>query len=115
MKKLAYLLVFSFAAVSLISCGASSSSCVSAEKFQVKNIKFENEVIVVSSDFVEEFTTTKHTITNSKFETEVIVVSNDISDETNTNNTEVAKKNATNTNLIVSSNSDVINYGHALN
>lgn len=78
MKKLVYLFVFSFAAISLISCGASGSSCVSAEKFQVKNIKFENEVILVSKDFVDEFTSTKHTVTNSKFEKEVILVSNDI-------------------------------------
>jgi len=108
MKKLAYLFVFSFAAVSLISCGASSGSCVSSEKFQVKNIKFENEVIVVSSDFVKEFTTTKHTITNSKFETEVIVVSNEVLEESNTNNIEVAEKKSTNTSFVAFNDSEAI-------
>ncbi len=115
MKKLVYLLVFSFAAVSMISCGASSNSCVSAEKFQVKNIKFENEVIVVSKDFVQEFTTTKHMVTNSKFETEVIFVSNDLLVEPDSNNTEVAIKNPTNTNVVVSNNTEVVEYGHSLN
>ncbi len=104
MKKLAYLFVFSFAAASLISCGASNGSCVSTEKIQVKNIKFENEVIVVSSDLVKEFATTKHTVTNSKFETEVIVVSNEVLEESNTNNKEVAEKKSTNTSIIVSNN-----------
>jgi len=99
MKKLVSIFVFSFAAISLISCGASNSSCVSTEKFQVKNIKFENEVVVVAKDFVNEFTTTKHTITNSKFETEVVVVSNDIIEESQPEKFEM--KNATFQNGVV--------------
>ncbi len=54
MKKLAYLLVFVFATTTLISCGASSSSCVSTEKVHIKNIKFENQDIVISKDFLAE-------------------------------------------------------------
>ncbi len=53
MKKLAYLLIFVFASTSLISCGASSSSCVSSEKYQIKNIKFENQDIVISKEFLQ--------------------------------------------------------------
>jgi len=52
MKKLAYLIVFVFASTTLISCGASSSSCVSSEKYQIKNIKFENQDIVISKDLM---------------------------------------------------------------
>ncbi len=54
MKKLAYLLIFVFASASLTSCGASSSSCVSSEKYIIKNMKFENQEIVLSDDFIND-------------------------------------------------------------
>jgi len=51
MKKLAYLLVFIFASASLASCGASSASCVESEKYIIKNMKFENQEMVLSKKF----------------------------------------------------------------
>ncbi|MCD6543004.1 MAG: hypothetical protein J7K34_00690 [Flavobacteriaceae bacterium] len=51
MKKLAYLLIFVFASASLTSCGASSASCVSTDKYIIKNMKFENQEVVLSNDF----------------------------------------------------------------
>ncbi len=54
MKKLAYLLIFVFASASLTSCGGSSASCVSSEKYIIKNMKFENQEVVLSSDFMND-------------------------------------------------------------
>ena len=52
MKKLAYLLVFIFASASLASCGGSSASCVNADnKYIIKNMKFENQEMVLSKKF----------------------------------------------------------------
>lgn len=51
MKKFTYLIVFAIASVSLTSCGASSSSCVSSE-YQIKNIKFENQQVVITDEFL---------------------------------------------------------------
>jgi len=51
MKKLAYLLVFIFAAGSMASCGGSSASCVSSDKYIIKNMKFENQEMVLSKKF----------------------------------------------------------------
>ncbi len=53
MKKFIYLFVFAFATVSLASCGGSSNSCVSSEKYQIKNIKFENQEVVITDEFLE--------------------------------------------------------------
>jgi len=103
MKKLAYMFVFSFAAVSLISCGASSGSCVSTEKVQIKNIKFENETIVVSKDLIEDGTITKHTFINSKFNNEVIIVSNNVIENSNTKENQNENKKYENESIIVSS------------
>lgn len=50
MKKLAYLFMFIFASASLTSCGASSQSCATTETIIVKNSKFENYEMVVSSE-----------------------------------------------------------------
>ena len=52
MKKIAYLFVFIFASASLVSCGASSSSCVTSEKYIIKNMKFENQEVVLSTEFI---------------------------------------------------------------
>ena len=54
MKKLAYLLIFVFASASFVSCGGSSSSCVSSEKYIIKNMKFENQEIVLTDDFIND-------------------------------------------------------------
>lgn len=54
MKKLAYLFIFVFASASFVSCGASSASCVSSEKYIIKNMKFENQEIVLSDDFMND-------------------------------------------------------------
>jgi hypothetical protein len=54
MKKLAYLLVFIFASTSFISCGASSSSCVTSDKYIIKNMKFENQEVVLSKEFLDD-------------------------------------------------------------
>ena len=54
MKKLTYLIVFIFAAASLASCGASSTSCVDSEKYIIKNMKFENQEVVLSKEFLYE-------------------------------------------------------------
>lgn len=51
MKKFTYLIVFAIASVFLTSCGASSSSCVSSE-YQIKNIKFENQQVVITDEFL---------------------------------------------------------------
>jgi hypothetical protein len=52
MKKLAYLLVFIFASASLASCAGSSASCVSSDnKYIIKNMKFENQEMVLSKKF----------------------------------------------------------------
>ncbi|MCP4883450.1 MAG: hypothetical protein GY908_06635, partial [Flavobacteriales bacterium] len=51
MKKLAYLLVFIFASASLASCGGSSASCVESDKYIIKNMKFENQEMVLSKKF----------------------------------------------------------------
>jgi hypothetical protein len=51
MKKIAYLLIFVFASASLASCGASSASCVDSEKYIIKNMKFENQEMVLSKKF----------------------------------------------------------------
>ncbi len=52
MKKVIYLLVFVLASVSLGSC-TSSSSVTSSEKYQIKNIKFQNQTVVLSHDYME--------------------------------------------------------------
>ena len=54
MKKLAYLFVFIFASASLVSCGASSSSCVTSEKYIIKNMKFENQEYTLNKDFTKD-------------------------------------------------------------
>ena len=51
MKKLAYLLVIIFASASLASCGGSSASCVESDKYIIKNMKFENQEMVLSKKF----------------------------------------------------------------
>ena len=51
MKKLAYLLVFIFASAGIASCGGSSASCVSSDKYIIKNMKFENQEMVLSKKF----------------------------------------------------------------
>mgnify|MGYP001822821355 CR=1 FL=1 len=51
MKKLAYLLVFIFASASLASWGGSSVCCVESEKYIIKNMKFENQEMVLSKKF----------------------------------------------------------------
>ncbi len=54
MKKLVYLFVFIIASASLASCGASSSSCVATERYQIKNIKFENQEVVITDDIINQ-------------------------------------------------------------
>ena len=51
MKKLAYLLIFVFASASLASCGGSSASCVESDKYIIKNMKFENQELVLSKKY----------------------------------------------------------------
>lgn len=51
MKKIAYLLVFAFASASLVSCGGSSQSCVDSDTYIIKNMKFENQEMVLSKEF----------------------------------------------------------------
>jgi hypothetical protein len=51
MKKLAYLLVFIITTASLASCGGSSASCVTSDKYIIKNMKFENQEMVLSKKF----------------------------------------------------------------
>ena len=51
MKKLAYLLVIIFASASFASCGGSSASCVESDKYIIKNMKFENQEMVLSKKF----------------------------------------------------------------
>ena len=51
MKKLAYLLIFVFASASLASCGGSSASCVESDKYIIKNMKFDNQEMVLSKKF----------------------------------------------------------------
>jgi len=52
MKKFIYLLVFVLASVSLGSC-TSSSSVTSSDKYQIKNIKFQNQTVVLSHEYME--------------------------------------------------------------
>ena len=54
MKILAYLFVFMFVSASLVSCGASGSSCVSGETYIIKNMRFDNQEIVLSNEFKED-------------------------------------------------------------
>jgi len=51
MKKLAYLFVFIFASASLLSCGASNSSCANSEKYIIKNMMFENQEYTLNKKF----------------------------------------------------------------
>lgn len=51
MKKLVYLVIFVLASASLASCGASSASCVDSDKYIIKNMKFENQEMVLSKNF----------------------------------------------------------------
>ena len=51
MKKIAYLLAFVITATSLVSCGASSTSCADSDKYIIKNMKFENQEMVLSKKF----------------------------------------------------------------
>ena len=51
MKKLAYLLAVIFASASMASCGGSSASCVDSDKYIIKNMKFENQEMVLSKKF----------------------------------------------------------------
>jgi hypothetical protein len=54
MKKLAYLLAVIFASASMASCGGSSASCVDSDKYIIKNMKFENQEMVLSKKFKNE-------------------------------------------------------------
>ena len=54
MKKLAYLFIFVFASASLTSCGASNTSQVSSQKYIIKNMKFENQEVVLTRDFMND-------------------------------------------------------------
>ena len=51
MKKIAYLLAIVVASASVASCGGSSSSCATSDKYIIKNMKFENQEMVLSKDF----------------------------------------------------------------
>ncbi len=51
MKKFTYFVIALVACVSLSSCG-SSSSCVSSE-YQIKNIKFENQQVVLTDEYIQ--------------------------------------------------------------
>ncbi len=51
MKKIAYLLAIVVASASMASCGGSSSSCATSDKYIIKNMKFENQEMVLSKDF----------------------------------------------------------------
>ena len=51
MKKLIYLFVFVFTTISFVSCGASSASCAESDKYIIKNMKFENQEMVLSKKF----------------------------------------------------------------
>jgi hypothetical protein len=71
MKKLAYLLVFIFASASLLSCGASNSSCATSDTYIIKNMKFENQEYTLNkkfkkSDEIVKFKNQKYTL-NKKF------------------------------------------------
>jgi len=52
MKKLIYLLLIVVGSFSMTSCGASSKSCVSSE-YQIKNIKFQNQHVVLTDEFIQ--------------------------------------------------------------
>ena len=54
MKKIAYLLVIVFASVSMASCGGASQSCADSDKYIIKNMKFENQEMVLSKKFKAE-------------------------------------------------------------
>jgi|Cyp1metagenome_2_1107374.scaffolds.fasta_scaffold532654_1 spermidine/putrescine-binding protein len=51
MKKIAYLLVIVIASASMASCGGSSASCADSDKYIIKNMKFENQEMVLSKKF----------------------------------------------------------------
>lgn len=71
MKKLAYILVFIFVSTALISCGASSQSCVTTQTIMVKNSKFETYEMVVATDMViktEKIVATDYIVTNDDME-----------------------------------------------
>jgi hypothetical protein len=51
MKKLACLLAIVVASLSITSCGGSSASCVDSDKYIIKNMKFENQEMVLSKEF----------------------------------------------------------------
>ncbi len=53
MKKIVYLFACVFAIGTLASCGGSSASCASSEKYIIKNMKFENQEMVLSKDFTD--------------------------------------------------------------
>ena len=46
-----YLLVIIFASASFASCGGSSASCVESDKYIIKNMKLENQEMVLSKKF----------------------------------------------------------------
>ena len=54
MKKIVYLLVIVIASASMASCGGSSSSCATSDKYIIKNMKFENQEMVLSKKFTSE-------------------------------------------------------------
>ena len=51
MKKIAFILAIGIAATSMVSCGASSTSCADSDKYIIKNMKFENKEMVLSKKF----------------------------------------------------------------
>jgi len=51
MKKFAYIFVFIFASASLLSCGASNSSCATSEKYIMKDMMFENQEYTLNKKF----------------------------------------------------------------
>ncbi len=54
MKKIVYLLVIVIASASMASCGGASSSCATSDKYIIKNMKFENQEMVLSKKFKAE-------------------------------------------------------------
>lgn len=54
MKKIAYLLAIVIASASMASCGGASSSCATSDKYIIKNMKFENQEMVLSKKFKSE-------------------------------------------------------------
>ncbi len=51
MKKIAYLLVIVIASATMASCGGSTKSCADSDKYIIKNMKFENQEMVLSKKF----------------------------------------------------------------